>query len=64
MKQRGISNRMAESTCLDADKIIEGKGDSEIAIKRFSNIRILVTFEALKRKEKTIKIISVRKEKW
>lgn len=63
IKERNISKNLVEKTYYESDRVFSAENESERAVKIYDNVEIVVTFEELKRKVKTIKIISVHKKK-
>ena len=63
MEERNISKQAIEETIEEPEQVLTGDGESEVAERRYGKQIIKVAFEELKRKTKTIKIISVWKKK-
>lgn len=63
MTERGISKQTVEDVFQNHDEILPAEGESERAFHTTGNVTIVVTFETLKRKDETVKIISVHKRK-
>jgi len=63
MLERAISKQTVENAFHNHDEILPAEGDSERAFRKMGDVTIVVTFEVLKRKEETVKIISVHKKK-
>lgn len=63
MEERNISKQAIEETIEEPEQVLPGDGESEVAERRYGKQIIKVAFEELKRKTKTIKIISVWKKK-
>jgi len=63
MRERKISKQLVEDIYYNPDRKYPAEGESERAVRNFGGFEIIVTFEELKRKHKTIKIISTHKIK-
>lgn len=63
IRERDIPKKLIEDIYHNPDEVLPAEGDSERAFRNIDDFIIVVTFEVLKRKDETIKIISVHKKK-